>query len=163
MLSRIVHFRARKWLIPLALLLLVLIFTGCNTLTFYSQALKGQYRVFAAEVPVEKLLANTNTPPALRQRLALVLKLREFAERELHLPVDDHYRKYADLGRRFVVWNVQAAPEFSLEPKTWWYPLVGSLEYRGYFSETGAVRYAEYLRKAKKYETFVGGTTAYST
>src|ERR1019366_7787043 len=54
------------------------------------------------------------------------------------------------------------APEFSLEPKKWWYPLVGSLEYRGYFAERGARRYAARL-KQKGYDVYVGGVEAYST
>jgi len=61
-----------------------------------------------------------------------------------------------------VVWNVEAAPEFSMEPKTWWYPVLGSLSYRGYFSKAGATNYAGYLR-AKGYDVSVGGVSAYST
>jgi predicted aminopeptidase len=61
-----------------------------------------------------------------------------------------------------VVWNVEAAPEFSLEPKSWWYPFVGSLDYRGYFSESGATNYAAWLEK-KGYDVCVGGVEAYST
>jgi predicted aminopeptidase len=57
---------------------------------------------------------------------------------------------------------VEAAPEFSMQPKTWWYPLVGSLEYRGYFSKNGATNYAAYLR-SKGYDVTVGGVEAYST
>jgi predicted aminopeptidase len=60
------------------------------------------------------------------------------------------------------VWNVEAAPEFSMQPKTWWYPLLGSLEYRGYFSKQGATNYANYLR-GKGYDVSVGGVEAYST
>ena len=70
--------------------------------------------------------------------------------------------KYADLNRRFVVWNVNAAPEFSMEPKRWWYPVVGSLKYRGYFSEKLARKYGTNLVK-EGYDVFVGGVEAYST
>jgi predicted aminopeptidase len=67
-----------------------------------------------------------------------------------------------DLHRPFVVWSVEAAPEFSLEPKAWWYPFVGSLEYRGYFSEQSARDYAARLQH-KGYDVYVGGVEAYST
>jgi predicted aminopeptidase len=60
------------------------------------------------------------------------------------------------------VWNVQAAPEFSLQPRTWWYPMVGSLEYRGYFSEQGARHYAARIAK-KGDDIYVDGVEAYST
>ena len=76
--------------------------------------------------------------------------------------MDGHYRKYVDVHRPFVVWNVEAAPEFSMEPKSWWYPLVGSLDYRGYFSERGAQRYGRWLEK-KGYDVYIGGVEAYST
>jgi predicted aminopeptidase len=111
---------------------------------------------------IQKLLADPQTPAPLKAKLQLVESLRAFAAKDLKLPVDGHYLKYADMHRPFIVWNVEAAPEFSLEPKSWWYPLVGSLEYRGYFTEHGATNYAAKLRK-KGYDVYIGGVQAYST
>jgi predicted aminopeptidase len=111
---------------------------------------------------IEKLLADPQTPSPLKAKLQLVQSLRSFAAKDLKLPVDGHYQKYVDVHRRFVVWNVEAAPEFSLEPKAWWYPFAGSLEYHGYFSERGARDYAARLQQ-KGYDVYVGGVTAYST
>src|SRR5882672_4612124 len=138
--------RRRKWLLVLALLLAVLAVSGCETLGFYTQAIKGQYQMIAHQRPVEKVLADPRTPPRLKEQLQLLQNLLAFAGKDLKLVVDGQYRKYADLHRPYAVWNVEAAPEFSLEPKAWWYPLVGSLEYRGYFSERNARAYAERLR-----------------
>jgi predicted aminopeptidase len=154
--------RARKWLLLATLMVVVLAVSGCRTFKFYGQAIKGQYQIFAHQHPVEQLIADPKTPTRLKGQLELLEKLRAFAARELKLPVDGHYRKYVDVHRPFVVWNVQAAPQFSLEPKTWWYPLVGSLEYRGYFSEKGAQENARWL-KARGYDVFVGSVEAYST
>lgn len=152
----------RKYLIGLLLLAVVVAVSGCHTLGFYSQALKGQYQIFAHQKPIESLLADTQTPERLKARFQLLNRLRAFARSDLQLPVDDHYRKYVDVHRPFVVWNVEAAPEFSMQPKTWWYPLVGSLEYRGYFSKEGATNYALTLR-TQGYDVSVGGVEAYST
>src|SRR5207253_9039726 len=69
---------------------------------------------------------------------------------------------YVDVHRPFVVWNVEAAPEFSLEPKSWWYPLLGRLDYRGYFSKKAAQKYSDWLTR-KGYDVFMGGVEAYST
>jgi len=154
--------RLRKWLAFCVLLLVIVAVCGCKTLRFYGQAIQGQYQIFSHEEPVEKLLADTQTPARLKDQLRLVQNLRAFAALELKLPVDGHYKKYVDLQRPFVVWNVEAAPEFSLQPKTWWYPFLGSLEYRGYFSKQGAEKYGEEL-KAKGYDVCVGGVEAYST
>jgi predicted aminopeptidase len=154
--------RLRQAWIGLIILALGIAVSGCHTVSFYGQAIKGQYQVFAREQSIEKLLASTNTPPALKDRLDLLRGLRDFAGRELKLPINNHYLKYADLKRPYAVWNVEAAPEFSLEPKTWWYPFLGRLSYRGYFSPGGATNYAAVLRK-KGYDVSVGGVTTYST
>jgi predicted aminopeptidase len=154
--------RLRKWLICAALALIVVAVSGCQTISFYSQAVKGQYQIFAHEKPIDKLAASPDTPDRLKQRLELLQSLRAFAEQDLKLPVDGHYKKYVDLHRPYVVWNVEAAPEFSLEPKSWWYPMLGRLDYRGYFSKNGANKYGTALRK-KGYDVHVGGVEAYST
>jgi predicted aminopeptidase len=154
--------RIQKTLIIGAFVLIVFGLSGCETFRFYRQAIKGQYQLIAAQQSIDKLAANSNTEPRLKKQLQLVLELRGFAEKELKLPVDNHYRKYVDVHRPYVVWNVEAAPEFSMEPKSWWYPLVGRLEYHGYFSERGAQHYAGALRK-KGYDVYVGGASAYST
>jgi len=154
--------RLRKCLIGTALLSVVVAVSGCQTISFYSQAIRGQYQIFAHEEPTEKLLKSSTTPAPLKDRLQFVADLRVFAADKLKLPVDGHYRKYVDVHRPFVVWNVEAAPEFSLEPKNWWYPMVGSLGYRGYFSEAAAHKYGEKLKK-KGDDVFIGGVEAYST
>jgi predicted aminopeptidase len=154
--------RLRKWALAPALLLAVLAMSGCRTLSFYGQAIKGQYQIVAHQQKIQKLLADPQTPAPLKAKLELVQSLRAFAGKDLQLPVDGHYEKYADVHRPFVVWNVEAAPEFSLQPKTWWYPLVGSLDYRGYFSKDGARKYSAWLQ-TKGYDVYVGGVTAYST
>ena len=136
--------------------------SGCQSLSYYGQAIKGQYGIVAHWESLDKLLADPKTPAPLKAKLQLVQSLRAFAKKDLKLPVDGHYQKYADVHRPFVVWNVEAAPEFSLEPKTWWYPFVGSLEYHGYFSERSARNYAARVQK-KGCDIYVGGVTAYST
>jgi predicted aminopeptidase len=141
---------------------LVLALSGCETISYYKQAIVGQYQIFARRQPIEKLIARDDTPSELRQRFKLVLQLRHFAQKQLDLPADGHYLKYADLQRKHVVWNVYAAPELSLEQKTWWYPVVGKLKYRGYFSESAATIYAGKLQR-QCWDVYVSGVDAYST
>ena len=141
---------------------LLLVLTGCHSLGYYSQAIRGHFQIVNRTRPIEDVLADPNAPAALKEKLQLVLKLRKFAEKELTLPANGHYLRYRDIGRRFAVWNVYAAPEFSLEAKTWWYPVVGGLKYQGYFAEDKAQRYAAKLEK-KGYDVYIGGVQAYST
>lgn len=135
---------------------------GCQSMQYYSQAIDGQLRILIHRQPISKLLADTSTPDDLKNRLAVVLRVRDFAQNELQLPVGNHYLSYVDIERPYVVWNVFAAPEFSLIPKTWCYPVVGCVAYRGYFSEEKAQRYADSLKK-ENYDVYVGGAIAYST
>jgi predicted aminopeptidase len=152
----------KRIIIAVVLLAVLVAVTGCKTIGFYAQAIKGQYQLFAAREPMSKLAEDPRTPEELKQRFELVNDIRQFAERELALPVRGHYKAYADVGRPFVLWNVQAAPEFSMQPKRWWYPLVGRQKYRGYFQHASATNYAAALRRGGK-DVFVGGVQAYST
>lgn len=159
---RLRFFRGKRLWILLALALATALLVGCESLSYYRQAIAGQYQIFARQQHIDKLLKDDKVSAKLKEKLRLVLRLREFAEKDLHLPVDKHYLKYADLGRPYVVWNVYAAPELSLDQKAWWYPIVGSLKYRGYFAEKNARRYAKRLEK-KCWDVYVGGASAYST
>ena len=156
------HRFCRRVITTLLLISVVAVLSGCHTVIFYSQAVKGQYQLITTRESVKKLLADSTTQPRLRERLELVQELRRFAEKQLKLPVDGHYQDYVDLRRDYVVWNVEATPEFSMESRTWWYPILGRLDYRGYFSEKSARKYGEWLR-AQGYEVYYGGAAAYST
>jgi predicted aminopeptidase len=87
---------------------------------------------------------------------------RDFAVTELHLPDNRSYRTYADIKRPYVVWNVVATPEFSIEPKHWCFPVAGCVAYRGYFKEKSARKFAAKLA-AQGFDVTVGGVPAYST
>ncbi len=143
-------------------LILLTSLTGCQSLRFYKQAIQGQCKIYWSQRPIAKVLKDEQTADPVKEKLGLVLALRTFAQDKLLLPPGGHYLKYADLERRFVVWNVYAAPELSLDTKRWWYPLVGRLKYRGFFSEKAARDYAAKLA-SDGYDVFVGGVEAYST
>ena len=132
--------------------------TGC----YLMQAATGQMAIASKREPIAEVLADSATPPQLRARLEYVAAARDFASRELGLPDNESYRSYADLGRPYVVWNVFAAPEFSVEPRRWCFPIAGCVVYRGYFSEDAAQRYARKLRRRGD-DAAVGGVAAYST
>ena len=118
--------------------------------------------VLSKREPIDEILASPDTPEDLSRKLELVQEARQFSIAELGLPDNKSYRTYADLGRDYVVWNVFAAPEFSLEPQQWCYPIVGCVSYRGYFSEEAARKQAEKLSN-KGFDVAVGGVPAYST
>lgn len=126
------------------------------------QAARGQHDLVARRRPIAAVLADPATPGAVRDPLALVVRLRDYASASLALPDNQSYRGYVDLGRRYVVWNVFAAPEFSVEPLTWCFPVAGCVPYRGYFHEPDARDYGLGL-ETRGNDVLVAGVPAYST
>ncbi len=135
---------------------------GCSTVGYYWQSVSGHMQMVNAARPVGDVLLDPQTPDALKQRLALSQRIRSFAVTELKLPDNVSYRRYADLQRSAVVWNVVAAPEFSLTLKTWCFPVAGCVGYRGYFSQADARLEAD-RQKAQGLEVNVYAVPAYST
>jgi predicted aminopeptidase len=132
--------------------------SGC----YYMHLAAGQLEMSGKRVPIAEVVARPDTDPKLRAQLELASRARDFAVTKLGLPDNGSYLAFADLGRRYATWNVFAAPELSVEPKRWCFPIAGCVSYRGYFDEARAVREAGKLR-ARGYDTFVGASIAYST
>ena len=135
---------------------------GCSTAGYYWQSVSGHMQMLNAARPVNDVLLDPQTPDALKRQLALSQRIRSFAATELKLPDNASYRRYADLQRRAVVWNVVAAPEFSLTLKIWCFPVAGCVGYRGYFSQADARLEAD-RQKADGLEVNVYAVPAYST
>ena len=136
--------------------------SGCSTIGYYAQSVGGHLAIVRAAKPVPEWLADPQTPPALKARLELSQRIRDFAVSDLKEPDNASYRRYADLKRGAAVWNVVAAPELSLKLQTWCFPVVGCVGYRGYYDQKEATAFAEAL-KPLGLEVSVYGVPAYST
>ena len=139
----------------------VSLLAGCSSGAYYWQGIRGQIDLLERAQPIYEVLLSTQDP-ALKRKLEVVLSVREFASRELGLPDNPSYRNYADIGRRFVLWNVFATPELSLQPRQWCFPVAGCVNYRGYFDEAGARDEAARFAAAGD-DVYIGGVPAYST
>lgn len=146
----------------LAASVVLLAISGCTSIGYYAQAVSGHIEVMWLAQPIEERLKDTVTPDSLRTKLTRVLAIRDFASRELALPDNGSYRRYADIGRPFVVWNVFAAPEFSVDPVQSCFLFAGCVSYRGYYTEEKAHKAAASFSD-EGYDTYVGGVPAYST
>ena len=154
----------KKWL-PKRLVLAALaglLLASCSTVGYYYQAAHGQLSLVADSRPVEDWMSDKSTDPKLRARLAKAREIRGFAVAELGLPNNKVFRNYTALSRPFVMWNVVATPELSLQPIQWCFPVAGCVTYRGYYSKEDAQAYANTLR-AEGMDVQVGGVPAYST
>jgi predicted aminopeptidase len=141
---------------------LFLLLNGCASVSYYSQLASGQLQLLRAREPVSRVVADPMRDQKLRTHLEQSQKARTFASRQLHLPDNQSYRLYADIGRPFVVWNVFVTPEFSLKPVNHCFPIAGCVAYRGYYSQ-GAARGEAAVQRLQGMDVSIGGVEAYST
>lgn len=146
----------------LVLLAGLVLLNACNDGAYLWQCAMGQWTLMSRARPIDEILEQGSEPQAVREQLAKVVEMREFAVDSLHLPDSGSYRKYADLERPFAVWNLVAAPELSLELNQWCYPIAGCVTYRGYFDEADARAAAETF-SVRGFDVDVYGVQAYST
>ena len=151
--------RARYRLLALALFFFI---AGCASPSYYLQAVGGQFELIQHSERIDDVIARSDTEASLKAKLIRAREIREFASRELNLPDNGSYRKYVDLKRPYVVWNVFATEELSVKSKEWCLLVVGCISYRGYFSKEAAESYAAEL-SAQGYDVYIGGVPAYST
>ncbi len=146
----------------LGLCAIAALLVSCETVSYYGQAAKGQVSLLWARQSIDALLADAALDSETRQKLELVLLARDFAEQHLQLDAGDSYLSYVELDRPYVLWNVFAAPEFSTQAVNWCYPIAGCVSYRGYFSESASIDFAQNLMQ-QSYDVYRGGVDAYST
>jgi Predicted aminopeptidase len=146
----------------LPLIVCLLAGSGCSSLAYYAQSIRGHFEIMHKRQSIDTLLASHGLPADTSTKLASVQHIRDFAVHRLGLPQNDSYTDYVDTGRDYVVWNVFAVPELSLQIRQWCFLITGCLSYRGYFSTDNAYRLATGL-KSQGYDVYIGGVTAYST
>lgn len=136
--------------------------SACSTLRWYSQAIDGHFHILGQREPIRQVIDNPHTDARLKERLTAALTIRDFASTELHLPDNNSYREYADIGRDSPVWNVVASRSLSFDAHEWCYPLVGCLNYRGWYRKASAQEEARLLA-TQHYDVLVSPVIAYST
>ncbi len=145
----------------LAVCAVALLCAGCAA-PYYWQAIGGQLELLRKRQPIDEVIADPAVDPTLKNTLTRITAMRRFAVDELQLPRNDSYTSYVALDRPYVVWNVVATEEFSVDPRRWCFPFAGCVAYRGYFNREAADRFANGLA-AEGLDTHSGGSTAYST
>ena len=147
---------------PVFTLLMLTLLSGCGGVSYYWQSARGHLSLMSRREPIADLLASGELSDKREQQLRQALEIRRFAVDQLRLPDNGSYKSFVELDRPFVVWNVVAAPRFSLTPMRWCFPVVGCVSYRGYYAEKDARAFAATL-DPEKYDIMVGGSRAYST
>lgn len=150
-------------IIPLIITItLTAILSSCSTLSYYGQSVSGHLQLLRAREDIEIVLQSANTLPELKNQLHRVSEIRRFASEVLGLPDNNSYKSYADIGRKYIVWNVFATPALSLQPHQSCFLIIGCLSYRGYYKKVDALAYMHRL-EAEGFDVYLGGVVAYST
>ncbi|MHB1951642.1 MAG: aminopeptidase [Acidiferrobacteraceae bacterium] len=140
----------------------LLLLSGCSSVGYLLQAAQGEIRVLHAAQPIAQTISDPHTPARIRRELQRVRRIRRFAIQVLHLPDNGSFRDYANLHRRYALWNVFAAPAFSVHLTEWCFPIAGCVPYRGYFSKRAAEQYAASLARRGD-DVYVAGVPSFST
>lgn len=146
----------------LSILLVVVFLSGCAELQYYGHAISGQFDVLSKRRPITEVLEDPATKPEVSEKLKMVQRMHDFAISDLSLPDSDSFRSYSDVERDYVLWNVFATPELSLETKQWCYPFFGCLNYRSYFEKAYAESIARELEQ-EGWDVHIAPSPAYST
>lgn len=118
--------------------------------------------ILRARRPIPRVLADPSVDADTRAKLAWIVEARRFAAGELGFDVGEAYTQFTQLDRDTLAMVVSAAYKDRLVPKTWWFPIVGRVPYKGHFSLQGALDEQESLR-ADGFDTYVRPTSAFST
>lgn len=144
------------------LLILILAILGPENISYFSQVIEGHFQVMGARESIEDLLRTDHLDIESKTKLEMILDVRAFAAKELGLPDNKSYTVYSDIDRQYLGWNVFCAPQFSVEPRKWCFPIVGCVVYRGYFSRDGALKFAHKMEE-ENYDVFISPINSYST
>lgn len=151
-----------KGFLRLLVILLSLGLLGGCSFSYYSQAISGHLSLMMKRQDIRELIKDTELSEKVRERLALSQQVISFAKQEMDLPDNGSYRHFVKVDGNYVVWNVIAAPPYSLTAKHWCYPIAGCASYRGYYHKEAAEAYAAKLR-GQGLDVAVAGASAYST
>jgi len=157
--------RALRWVRRLLLALLAL------TIAFLTLVPIGRYlaraafeegRILARRQPILTIIADSTTDAALRAKLQLVLDARRFAIDSLGLTAQQEFTTFSRLDRDTLVLVLSAAYRDSLAFRTWWFPVVGNVPYKGFFDFEAGKREAKGV-DAAGYDAVLRPASAFST
>jgi len=134
---------------------------GCSPLYVLRSAYE-EGRILLARQSIEGLLERPELDADTRAKLELVLAVRRFAADELKLDVGEAYASFSIVPPGALLHVVSAAERTRLVPYTWWFPIVGDVDYKGYFELEDARAEADRL-SAGGYDIYVRPSVAFST
>lgn len=148
----------RTWL---ASLVVGLAGVACSP-TYVIRAGLAEAEILGARRPLSEVVLDPDTDPRTRGTLSFVMEAREFAIEELGLQAGESYTSFVQLDSDTLALVLSAAYRDRLAPRTWWFPVVGRVPYRGFFDEADALGEQARL-EAEGFDTYLRPTSAFST
>ncbi|HEU4453488.1 MAG TPA: aminopeptidase [Longimicrobium sp.] len=119
-------------------------------------------KILQGRRPISRVIADPRTDEATRGKLALVLEARAYAADSLGLNAGKSYTLFSRVKSDTLALVLSAAYQDRFQAKTWWFPVVGRVPYKGYFDEDDAQREVKKLQ-AEGFDTYLRPTAAFST
>ncbi len=136
---------------------------GCGGNFAYSlEAIRGEFALLDSAVPIEEALNDPTLNDEQRDKLAFIIRARDYAEGTIGLKVKDSYHKFANLHGKSLAWNLSGSKKDRLQPHVWTLPIVGKLPYLGYFEFDQAIAERDRL-VGLGYDTVIYDVDAFST
>jgi predicted aminopeptidase len=135
--------------------------TACSPIYVIRAGIE-QAKILSARRPIPEVVLDGNTDARTRGKLTLAMEARAFAADSLGLDVGESYTSFTRLQSDTLAMVVSAAYRTRLASRTWWFPVVGHVPYRGFFDFEGAKEEQEKL-EAEGFDTYLRPTAAFST
>ncbi|MGJ4747503.1 aminopeptidase [Leptospira sp. SA-E8] len=142
--------------------LFFLFFSGQGCIPYLYHLGKEQAKILLQRKAISDVLADPEIPEATKTKLKEVEKIREFGIQELALAPEGGFKSFVQLDRPAIGWHVSACHPLRFESYTWWFPIAGTVPYKGYFSLEKAKEEEQSL-KDQGFDTRIRITAGYST
>ena len=152
----------RRSILAIAVCAAVLLLISAPTACYLSRGAWEEAKILSRRQPISEIVADPRTPSEVREKLRLVLAARAYAKDSIKLRTKDSFTTYSRLDHDTLVLVVSAAYRDTLKPYTWWFPIVGTVPYKGYFDFKAAKRDAGNLFN-EGFDVYVRPSDAFST
>jgi Predicted aminopeptidase len=153
---------SRKRLLTLVALVVLVALSLTPTACYLSRGAWEEGKILARRQPIAELVRDRRTDPVVRQKLAIVMAARQYAKDSIKLRTKDSFTTYSKLDHDTLVLVLSAAYRDRLEAYTWWFPIVGSVPYKGFF-DFDAARAAAKSFRDDGYDVSLRPSAAFST
>ncbi|MFM2191003.1 MAG: hypothetical protein RL491_1389 [Bacteroidota bacterium] len=152
----------KKAFLALITLFFIIIVWNHELVIYGIRQLRGQLKIVTNAVSIEELRQNGRTDSLTLSKLAYIDEVRRFAVDSLGLENTDNYTTYFDQNKKPIMWVVTGSLPYEFKEKTWWFPFINTVSYKGFFSENLALQEATSIEK-EGYESDIYSPEAWST